>query len=132
MPRGWNIGVPCGSPRCCTADKSYGIQVARLAGLPRAVIQRAKEVLANLEKAEFNDLGEPVAAHKDSETAGGSAEGEKEKTESTEPQLGLFASDAGLLFKEIADLDLDSMTPLDAMNKLHELKKKVNGSGALE
>jgi DNA mismatch repair protein MutS len=35
------------------ADKSYGIQVARLAGLPQAVIQRAKEVLANLEQAEF-------------------------------------------------------------------------------
>ena len=46
------------------ADKSYGIQVARLAGLPQAVIQRAREVLANLEKAEFNDLGEPVAASK--------------------------------------------------------------------
>ncbi len=46
------------------ADKSYGIQVARLAGLPPAVIQRAREVLANLEKAEFNDQGEPVAASK--------------------------------------------------------------------
>jgi DNA mismatch repair protein MutS len=46
------------------ADKSYGIQVARLAGLPQAVIQRAKEVLANLEQAEFNELGEPVAASK--------------------------------------------------------------------
>ena len=41
------------------ADKSYGIQVARLAGLPEAVIQRAREVLANLEQAEFNDQGEP-------------------------------------------------------------------------
>ena len=111
------------------ADKSYGIQVARLAGLPQAVIERAREVLANLEKAEFNDLGEPVAAYKESEPAGGRAEDGKGKTaESTEPQLGLFASDAGLLFKEIADLELDSMTPLDAMNKLHELKKKVSGN----
>jgi DNA mismatch repair protein MutS len=112
------------------ADKSYGIQVARLAGLPQAVIQRAREVLANLEKAEFNDLGEPVAAPK-----GGSGAGEREGrgakkakdagTGSGEPQLGLFASEAGLLFKELQELDLDSMTPIDAMNKLHELKKKV-------
>jgi hypothetical protein len=43
-----------------------------------------------------------------------------------EPQLGLFASEAGLIFKEISDLDLDAMTPLDAMNTLHELKKKVS------
>ncbi len=112
------------------ADKSYGIQVARLAGLPPAVIRRAKEVLANLEKAEFNDLGEPIAAHKDREGGGVRTEsGNGKMIESTEPQLGLFASDAGLLFKEIADLNLDSMTPLDAMNKLHELKKRINGSG---
>jgi len=114
------------------ADKSYGIQVARLAGLPQAVIQRAREVLANLEQAEFNDLGEPVAAPKGGSGAGERGRrGEKKTTDagaaidSAEPQLGLFASEAGLLFKEISDLDLDSMTPLDAMNKLHELKKKV-------
>ncbi len=120
------------------ADKSYGIQVARLAGLPPAVIQRAREVLANLEKAEFNDLGEPVAASKGGAgDAGSGKRGDKDITtgksggeEAVMPQLGLFASDAGLLFKEIADLELDSMTPLDAMNKLHELKKKVNGGGA--
>ncbi|HEX9020262.1 MAG TPA: DNA mismatch repair protein MutS [Nitrospirota bacterium] len=109
------------------ADKSYGIQVARLAGLPPAVIQRAKEVLANLEEAEFNDMGEPVAVHKGRE-AGGARAGEREGGEKKpEPQLGLFTSDAGLLFKEISGLDLNGMTPLDALNKLHELKKKVEG-----
>ncbi len=115
------------------ADKSYGIQVARLAGLPEAVIRRAREVLANLETAEFNDEGEPVAASKigTGERANG-GRGEKNtkagKAAKVEPQLGLFASEAGLIFKEIADLDLDAMTPLDAMNTLHELKKKVSGS----
>jgi DNA mismatch repair protein MutS len=117
------------------ADKSYGIQVARLAGLPRAVILRAKEVLANLEKAEFNELGEPVAAPT-LETERGNAgsrdkkkliAGQAEHATSVEPQLGLFASEAGLLFKELQDLNLNSMTPLDAMNKLHELKKKAGG-----
>ncbi len=44
------------------ADQSYGIQVARLAGLPDAIISRAKEILANLEKAELNAEGEPVFA----------------------------------------------------------------------
>jgi DNA mismatch repair protein MutS len=112
------------------ADKSYGIQVARLAGLPQAVIQRAREVLANLEKAEFNDEGDPVAATH----IGGSKNGRgKEDTgavqrgeaEPAAPQLGLFASEAGLLFKELQDMNLDAMTPLDAMNTLHELKKKA-------
>jgi DNA mismatch repair protein MutS len=104
--------------------------VARLAGLPLSVIQRAKEVLANLEQAEFNELGEPVAASHIDGGKGGKA-GRKVTVPSTglshEPQLGLFASEAGLLFKELSDLNLDAMTPIDAMNKLHELKKKVGG-----
>jgi DNA mismatch repair protein MutS len=117
------------------ADKSYGIQVARLAGLPQAVIQRAREVLANLEKAEFNDQGEPrlggalefgqgVASNgkrRENDEKAGKAAGE-------ELQLGLFASEAGMLFKEISDMNLDAMTPLDAMNALHKLKKKINKS----
>lgn len=116
------------------ADKSYGIQVARLAGLPRSVIQRAREVLANLERAEFNDLGEPIAASTPARAdtgdprrgEGGVQATHTGETTMTEPQLRLFASEAGLLFKELQDMNLDSMTPLDAMNKLHELKKKVD------
>ncbi len=117
------------------ADKSYGIQVARLAGLPQAVILRAKEVLANLEKAEFNELGEPVAAPKLGAERGDTERQDRQKIRANqtdeaatfEPQLGLFASEAGLLFKELQDLNLNSMTPLEAMNKLHELKKKAGG-----
>jgi DNA mismatch repair protein MutS len=117
------------------ADKSYGIQVARLAGLPHAVIERAKEVLANLEQAEFNELGEPVAAPKAGLGNAGTGRRGARKTNAgqsaepgaLEPQLGLFASEAGLVFKELQDLNLDAMTPLDAMNKLHELKKRVGG-----
>ena len=107
------------------ADKSYGIQVARLAGLPQVVIQRAKEVLANLEKAEFNELGEPVAAPTIRKSIDQDGKGLKAGPGVIEQQLGLYASEAGLIFKEIEDLNLDAMTPLDAMNKLHELKKKV-------
>jgi len=111
------------------ADKSYGIQVARLAGLPQAVIQRAKEVLANLEKAEFNELGEPVAAvtgrNERVKRKSGTPAAPAIASEINEPELGLFASEAGLLFKEIVDMNLDAMTPLDALNKLHQLKRKV-------
>jgi DNA mismatch repair protein MutS len=115
------------------ADKSYGIQVARLAGLPQAVIQRAKEVLANLEKAEFNEMGEPVAAPRvgDGEEARGKRGVKTAGTaasDALEPQLRLFASEAGLVFKELQDMDLDRMTPLEAMNKLQELKKRVGGA----
>ena len=46
------------------ADKSYGIQVARLAGLPDAVIERAKEVLANLEEGELGETGQPTIARR--------------------------------------------------------------------
>ncbi|MFA5073978.1 MAG: DNA mismatch repair protein MutS [Nitrospirota bacterium] len=102
------------------ADKSYGIQVARLAGLPQEVIQRAKEVLANLEKAEFDEKGEPIVGHTDH-----ALESVEPSLGSLEPQLGLFSSEAGMLLKEITELNIDSMTPLDAMNKLYELKNKV-------
>jgi DNA mismatch repair protein MutS len=46
------------------ADKSYGIQVARLAGLPDPVIERAKEILANLEEGEFAETGQPKLARR--------------------------------------------------------------------
>jgi len=107
------------------ADKSYGIQVARLAGLPAEVVQRAREVLANLEKAEFDESGEPVAAHKDRQgdpsTGAGQATGK-------EHQLGLFASRDAAIVQEIASMDLNAITPLDAMNRLAELKKKAEDS----
>jgi DNA mismatch repair protein MutS len=64
-------------------DKSYGIQVARLAGLPKEVIARAKEVLANLEEAELSAEGQPKLAKK--------SDGRKAKGESREaPQMYLF------------------------------------------
>jgi hypothetical protein len=88
-------------------------------------------VLANLEKAEFNERGEPVASpsirHRDGEGSGGVRPGAAAAADAPEPQLGLFASREGLLAQQLANLDLDGMTPLDAMNKLAELKKKAEG-----
>jgi DNA mismatch repair protein MutS len=91
------------------ANRSYGIQVARLAGLPDAVISRSKEILANLEGGEFDERGRPRLA---GEVASSPVEGD---------QLGLFGGPAGPTRAEQAALDAlrsidaDRTTPLDAL-----------------
>lgn len=94
------------------ADKSYGIQVARLAGLPEEVIQRAKQILSTLENNEFDLQGKPVLA------------GVSENHERL--QLDLFKEDRT---QEVLDLirkaNPDELTPLQALNLLAELKKKA-------
>ena len=120
------------------ADKSYGIQVARLAGLPATVVARAKEVLANLEQKEFDEAGEPVAGHKERQASSERGEEKADKTDRSagrqgnagrEHQLGLFATRDANLVREIAEMDLNAMTPLEAMNTLADLKKKAEGTG---
>ncbi|MEW6409568.1 MAG: DNA mismatch repair protein MutS, partial [Nitrospirota bacterium] len=98
------------------SDKSYGIQVARLAGLPHSVIARAKEILENLEKGEFDESGEPRIGHS-----------EDIKREEHPPQLSLFGDKTDLVAKEILNLNIQNMTPLEALNKLSELKKMLGG-----
>jgi len=83
-------------------DRSYGIHVAQLAGLPRAVINRAQEVLIELEESHTS---------KKSKTLRRKAQ-----------QLSLLPKDS-LLADEIAKLDIDSMSPLEAITKLYELKR---------
>jgi len=89
-------------------DRSYGIHVAQLAGLPRPVVQRAHEVLAGLEGDRRTD-------------AGG-----KKKRPKKEPaqQLPLFGQKPPLL-EELEKLDIDSLTPLQALTKLYELQQKA-------
>lgn len=92
------------------ADKSYGIQVAQLAGLPSEVILRAKEVLTNLEKEELDEAGEPkFASHK-----------QKKRT----VQLDLFGAREDSLLSELMNTDMEALSPDNALNKLKELKKK--------
>jgi DNA mismatch repair protein MutS len=99
------------------ADKSYGIQVARLAGLPDATIGRAKEILANLEKSELNELGAPKLAYTpDADASQIRGAG----------QLDLFTTQADPVVKELLGLDIMSMTPIEALNKLAEIKKKLS------
>ena len=97
-------------------DKSFGIQVARLAGLPGAAIERAKEILSNLEKSELNELGAPKLAYTPNDDG----------TQTPRAgQLDLFAAQADPVVKELLGLDVMSMTPIEALNKLVEMKKKL-------
>jgi DNA mismatch repair protein MutS len=87
------------------ADRSYGIHVAELAGMPAPVIDRAREVLAALE-----------AAAKDGTS----------KRKAVAPQLPLLASQTpSEVEAALAELDLDSLTPLQALTRLYELKAKL-------
>jgi len=90
-------------------DKSYGIHVAQLAGLPKSVVHRANEVLEELEK--------------DSSQTRGATKGRQRKKEPTQ-QLSFFGPKPPLL-EELEQLDIGSLTPLDALNKLYELQKKA-------
>ncbi len=96
------------------ADKSYGIHVARLAGMPKEVIQRSKVILANLEAETLDINGKPKFASIN------------KKEEVTKPkQLPLFNSPENLVTEEIKNLDISKITPIDALNKLHKLKEKL-------
>ncbi|HYS77198.1 MAG TPA: DNA mismatch repair protein MutS, partial [Candidatus Dormibacteraeota bacterium] len=98
------------------ADRSYGIHVARLAGLPRQVIERAREVLANLEAEELSRDGRPKLARGHGETGPPSP-----------AQLGLFAPPEDPVVQAIRNARADAMTPLEALNFLADLKKRLSG-----
>ena len=94
------------------ASHSYGIQVARLAGLPVAVIDRAKEVLQNLESGEY-EAGAPRLARS-----------KKARKTPAAPQLGLFEQ-PDLMRQKLEELDVSVLTPLEALNMLDSLKKML-------
>jgi DNA mismatch repair protein MutS len=104
------------------ADRSYGIQVARLAGLPYEVIERAREVLSNLEREELSRDGRPkLAGHA---PGGDATEGASAAT--TPTQLGLFAPGEDPVVQAVRGADVDRMTPIEALNLLVELKKRLS------
>lgn len=95
-------------------NRSYGIQVAKIAGVPEEVIVRAKEILANLEKEELDEIGVPRIAYS------------KKKAERSKAQLSLFVDDEDLVVHELKNLDITKMTPLDAINRISEWKSKLD------
>ncbi len=98
------------------ADHSYGIQVAQMAGLPMFVTNRAKEVLQNLESKELT----PYEVKK---------ERLKKLQREDENQFSLFEVKDDKLRGEIDEMELNNLTPLEALNKLSELQKKVRNNG---
>jgi DNA mismatch repair protein MutS len=92
-------------------DRSYGIHVARLAGVPREVIDRARDILADIEK-EAEDLAPRIAR---GATSARSTDGAT--------QLGLFEPVPSAVQKELEKLDLDRLTPIEALLVLRELKQ---------
>ena len=104
------------------ADKSYGIQVAKLAGLPDMVVDRAKEIVNQLAA---NDITETVK----NISVEGATTTKKKKEHLDEvdlTQMSLFdtVKDDDII-QELREVDIGHMTPLDALNKLYELQNKV-------
>lgn len=101
-------------------NRSYGIQVARLAGLPPEVLERAKEILANLEKQELDELGRPNLAKTRS----------RSRPSRVDPrQMRLFAEPLatdGPISEELRKLDVDTLTPLEALNLIHKWKRSLH------
>ncbi len=93
------------------ASQSYGIQVAHLAGVPDAIVGRAKQILENLERNELTAAGQPRLAQGD---------GAKESQ-----QLALFAAQEERLRAELAGIDVDRLAPLDALTRLHDLVRRA-------
>jgi DNA mismatch repair protein MutS len=98
------------------ASQSYGIHVARLAGVPEGVVLRAREILRNLESGERDEAGEPRLA------ARGARSG----------QLGLFAAptaSSSALLEELRAIDPLTLTPIEAMTALAALVERAKRDG---
>jgi len=91
------------------ANKSYGIEVARLAGLPQAVIERARQVLKLHEKAESQQVREAVP--------------ERE----AQLQMTMFTPLSQKIVDRIEEIDVDGLTPREALQLLAELQKELRG-----
>ena len=104
------------------ADKSYGIQVAKLAGVPDSVIERAKEIAEELDRHDIVDFTEILSNKKNSAT--------KKKKEHLDEvdltQMSLFdAVNDNDIIEELKEIDVGNLTPIEALNKLYELQNKI-------
>jgi DNA mismatch repair protein MutS len=93
-----------------TASKSYGIEVARLAGVPNEVVARARRILENLESAEIDPAGKPRAVHEEP---------------LRRAQLNLFGGAVHPMAEELQGMDPDAMTPVEALNWVVKWKKEL-------
>jgi DNA mismatch repair protein MutS len=90
------------------ADKSYGIAVARLAGLPRSLLERSTEILQDMEKHRGINLRSPIST----------------SPKKAQDQISLFSTEEpSELHRRIDQVDVMNMTPVEALLFIHELKK---------
>ena len=100
-------------------NRSYGIQVAALAGVPPKVVERAHEILKNIEKGEFDHFGKPriaASARQQNKKRGGAAAKHPN-------QLSLFSPGNDPVREKLEAIKPDTLAPLEALNLLYELKK---------
>lgn len=96
-------------------DRSYGIHVAKLAGLPDDIVQRAYEILNSFEQtAMFSKKNVNIPINKQ----------EEKKEDEDEKQYSLFGNDGDRLLRDLKRIDLEKTTPIDALNRLEKWKKK--------
>jgi len=98
------------------ADRSYGVHVGRLAGLPKPVINRAWELLEQLESGHQHEKGRAAGAR-------------GRRAARQEAQLPLISPGSEAV-AHLLKIDVDSLTPMEAITKLYELKKKAQDDGA--
>ena len=101
------------------SDRSFGIQVARLAGLPAPVVVRAQEILRNLERTEFDREGRPRLAHSGATPPSAPAASSR-----------LFAAPDEAVLDDLRSADPDHLTPLQALALLAELKRRLGSARA--
>jgi len=95
-------------------NRSYGIHVAKIAGVHDSVIQRANEILENIETGELDVAGKPRFARK-----------KEGKGNRQQAQMSLFADEKDILLQELHTLDINAITPLEGMNRLEEWKRRI-------
>lgn len=106
------------------ADKSYGIQVAKLAGVPERVLDRAKEIVAELTENDIVDKAKNIEVKQAKKTKKAAEPKEEEQ------QMSIFDGFANMpstedILLELRDLDMNALTPMDAMNKLYQIQQKI-------
>ena len=99
------------------SDQSYGIHVAKLAGIPKRVVNRAKEILFNLEKQELDDLGHPKIAYHPSQ--------KQDKSQGLLFQADVDSRILDEIREVINQTDVSKITPLEALNLLNEMREKI-------
>ena len=113
-----------------SASKSYGVEVARMAGIPDRVIERAKSILNGLEAEYGSYVSHLIGAQQLASSRGDNGsdeEGRKANSqdEDMSVQLGLFPSPYEILINELKNIDVNKMTPIEALTLLDRLQKSI-------